>query len=149
MLLGKFAHAGVASLIAVGMVGHILGLLIVASGVGDAVFQHEGGDAVGGEPPGHVGAFLVPGQRSEAATGADDDRGAGLCALRREIDPDLRVHDVQDAFTDLAGVHCGRVLEKILLLGPILGTGSLAFVETDLFRLSERNRADQHEDEGY
>ena len=41
--------------------------------VGHAVFQHRAGDAVRGEPLRHLVAFVVDGQPSVAASGADHD----------------------------------------------------------------------------
>ena len=85
VLLGEFPHAGIPSLVAVRMVGHISGLLIIGARICGAVFQDEGGDAVRGKPFGHVGAFLMPGQRGETAAWAYDDGSPRLGTFRREI----------------------------------------------------------------
>ena len=66
-----------------------------------------------------------------------DDGGTGLSSLSRKINPQFGIDNIQDAFSDLAGIHGSGILEKELLLIPILGTGSLAFIQTDFLRLGE------------
>ena len=90
-------------------------------------------------------ATLGPSWCQDSA-GTDDDGSARLCPFRREIGPQFRIDDVQDAFADLTGVHGGGIFEEILLLGPILGTGSLALIKAYLFRLCKQGGSKQGKD---
>ena len=137
VLFCKLSHTRIPPLVAIGMVGHIFCLLIIGTGECGPVFEDEGCYTVRGEPFGHVGSLLMPGQGGETSAGAYDDGSAGLSALCRKISPQLGVNDVQDAFAHLAGIHRCRVFEKELLLRPILAAGSLPFVKTYLFSLRE------------
>ncbi len=77
----------------VGVGGIVAGL---ACGLGDAIFDEDAGDADGVEPMAGVGAFAVGYDDAVAAAGEDEDRSAGVLAMRR-IDGERGDGDVGEA----------------------------------------------------
>lgn len=59
----------------------------------DPVTQHEGGDSASVQPAGHLQAFLVRREYAVAATGIDDDSGAGRAGGFGQVHGQLRTID--------------------------------------------------------
>ena len=112
------------------MVRYALDVLHRVAGIRDAVFEDECGDAVVGQPLGDLRAFIVPGQRIEAAAGADEDGRAGLGAGSGEIGDDDGIDDVEHHLVYLVP-DGGHVVEHHFLVGPGLAAGGFAGIETD------------------
>ena len=90
----------------------------IRSGIGDAIFDQEAGNAHGVEPTAYFGAFEIDGQDAVRASREDDNRGSGVLALRR-VKGDCRLGHIAQADDWLA---CNHVVFEV-----VASTSGLAF----------------------